>query len=121
MGEKNAMAKRSQREKPTTYSIGELAARWKVGPERVRALVESGRLPHAFEIPSSGRFGRTLRIPASDVEAAEQDWTVETNSCPLAPKKPSRRANLGGPALKHFPELLQREGGAGGAVEAVGP
>ncbi|MAT67956.1 MAG: hypothetical protein CMJ58_00350 [Planctomycetaceae bacterium] len=88
---------------PQTLSIGQLAQRWGVGPERIRQLIESGRLPGAFAIPSSGRYGQAVRIPLSDVTASEEKWSLVPIEA--VGSRPRRAASIGAPALRHFPEL----------------
>ena len=88
---------------PHTYSIGQVAKRWKISPERVRQLIDNGVLAGAFEIPSAGRFGKALRIPLEAVLAAEQQWAIA--SSPASSIKRPRRRSSSQLALKHFPEL----------------
>ena len=49
--------------KPEAFTIGQLAQHWAVGKDRVQSLVLAGRIPGAFTIPSSGRYGETVKIP----------------------------------------------------------
>lgn len=59
-----------------SYSVGQLARRWGVSPDRIRGLIDSGHIPRAFRIPSAGRFGTTLKIPKAVIEQLESDWQV---------------------------------------------
>ncbi len=90
---------------PHTYSVGQVARRWGISPERVRQLVDAGNLAGAFSIPSAGRFGKALRIPAETVLAAEIEWTIATSLARVV-KKPRSRSSCE-LALKHFPELAE--------------
>ncbi len=94
------------------FTPGQLAKRWGIGVDRVRALVDAGRLTGAFRIPSAGKYGEAVKIPADTVERAEQDWQVSPASSPKRP--PSRRGRNSCPALRNFPELATTpEPGAG--------
>ena len=83
---------------------GQLAKRWGVSVARVRNLVESGRIPGAFRIPSVGRFGETVKIPVSSVVEVEQRWTIAPIDATTHTQRRNRR-NGHSPSLKHFPEL----------------
>ena len=91
-------------------SIGQLARRWGLGPDRIRRLIESGSLPGAFKIPSAGKYGAAIRIPRSTVVQAEQKWTLPEHRQTSTDRLPSRRASLR--PLTHLPEL-NHERGAG--------
>ena len=86
------------------YSIGQLAKRWGVSPERIKSLVDSGKLPGAFLIPSAGRYGAALRIPRQTVDAIEQQWQV-TPPAKAEPSLARTNRNSRIATLKHFPEL----------------
>ena len=58
---------RRNNSRPHTYSVGQVAKRWGISPDRVRQLIDAGKLAGTFEIPSAGRFGKALRIPAETV------------------------------------------------------
>lgn len=86
-------------------TISELAKRWSVSRERVRAMIDQGTIIGAFILPSAGRFGRTIKIPLSAVISLEETWrTYADGRDPTqkreAPKPPA-------PRLDHFPELLE--------------
>ena len=83
---------------------GQLAKRWGVSVARVRSLVESGRVPGAFRIPSVGRYGEAIKIPLASVLQQEQDWSI-TPIDPSCQRGRPRRHNGARPKLKHFPEL----------------
>ena len=85
-------------------SIGQLAKRWRLSPVRVRGLVESGLLPGAFTVPSSGAYGEATRIPLSTVIEAEEKWTV-TYRDDRGDGPPRRKGRGSRPGLEHFPEL----------------
>lgn len=61
-------------------SITELANRWNVSRERVKAMVNHGILPGAVVIPSAGRFGKAVKIPLWEVMELEAEWQVESKS-----------------------------------------
>ena len=87
--------------KSETLSPGQLAQRWGIGVDRVRGLVECGQLPGAFEIPSSGRYGKAVRIPLATVMEVEHSWAVVQS-----PQRNQRgRRQKSPPTLEHFPEL----------------
>jgi hypothetical protein len=48
---------RRERQQRNSFSVGQLADRWGVSVERVRALIRQGLLPGSFRIPLSGRSG----------------------------------------------------------------
>ena len=89
----------------TALTLGQLAERWSVSPDRVRALVESGKLPGAFRIPSAGRYGATIKVPLSVVEAVEQEWALSPAASLGQSVASSRRLGNGRVVLKHFPQL----------------
>jgi hypothetical protein len=100
-------------------TVGQLAKRWGVSADRVRQLVQSGRLPGAFTIPSAGRYGATVKIPLATITQAEEDWAVVPQ--PQAGSKPRRRRGDAGPALKHFPKLATNpEPASGSRADAQG-
>ncbi len=74
-------------------------------PERVRQLIDAGNLAGTFSIPSAGRFGKALRIPAETVLAAEMEWAIASSLARVV-KKPRPRSSHE-LALKHFPELAE--------------
>jgi hypothetical protein len=86
-------------------SIGQLARRWGVSPDRVRGLVETGQLPGAFEVPSVGRYGAAIKIPLATVVQAEQDWAIVPEREARSRRKSLRHRGAPPPALRHFPEL----------------
>lgn len=85
-------------------TLGQLARRWGVSAARVRVLVESGRLPGAFRIPSVGCYGETIKIPLAGVVEIERQWAINGNSGATQRPRAARRTS-GSPKLKHFPEL----------------
>jgi hypothetical protein len=95
---------RPKAERPA-LKVGQVAARWGIGVDRVRELVETGQLPGAFRVPASGKYGSAIRIPLAAVEQAEGMWALRPDLRP----RPERRRPSGGqvPALRHFPELSQ--------------
>jgi hypothetical protein len=101
-----------------TLTIGQLARRWGVSVDRVRKLVQGGRLPGAFAIPSAGRYGATVKVPLATVLQLEtEDWAVVPDKQRAWPK-PSRRRDDSGPALKHFPKLASPGPAAGSRADA---
>ena len=84
---------------------GQLAKRWGVSVARVRNLVESGRIPGAFRIPSVGRYGETVKIPLASILHVEQQWAIDPQNADFALQKRRGRRNSSPPTLKHFPEL----------------
>jgi hypothetical protein len=87
----------------SAFSLGQLAARWGIGVDRVRQLVETGELEGAFRLPSAGKYSCTIRIPLESVELAESAWAIDPSEVRLPmqtlPSKPRT------PGLGHFPEL----------------
>jgi hypothetical protein len=78
-----------------SLSVGQVAARWGCGRQRVHSLIRAGKLA-AFTLPSAGRYGRALRIPRAAVLAAEADW-AELPARPAVPRPPPV-----GTRLKHL-------------------
>lgn len=85
-------------------SITELANRWNVSRERVKAMVNHGLLPGTVILPSAGRFGTAVKIPLCEIMELETQWQVGSKS----PKSPQRirAVRSVAPRLEHFPELL---------------
>lgn len=85
-------------------SIGQVAKRLGFGRVHVLALVEAGKFPGAYRIPSAGRYGSAIRIPASAVEAAIKQWEVAParRGTPVQRIPPERERRV---ALKHFPQF----------------
>ena len=86
-------------------TIGQLATQWGVSRDRVMSLVDCGELDGAFIIPSSGRYGKTLKIPYQAVLEAEARWAINGNGNTKKCKRAPRKHNGSRPKLKHFPEL----------------
>ena len=86
-------------------TIGLVAKRWGVSRGRVQSLVDAGDLRGAFLIPSSGRYGETLKIPYESVLEAESEWSVNPAGRPQKRKQRPRTHEGSRPSLKHFPEL----------------
>lgn len=78
------MMAKGQNQTLESFSVGQLARRWGVSPDRVRRLIDAGHIPRAFRIPSAGCFGTTLKIPRTVIEQLEADWQV-------SPEQPKRR------------------------------
>jgi hypothetical protein len=89
-------------------SPGQLAKRWGLAVDRVRRLIEIGRLPGAFKVPAAGRYGETIRIPMASVVQAEQEWAIDPTGDSTRHSKPRRRRGNSPPTLTHFPELATR-------------
>ena len=89
-------------------SPGQLARRWGLAVDRVRRLIESGRLPGAFKVPAAGRYGEAIRIPLASIVQAEQEWAIGPTGDSTPHPKPRRRRGNSPPTLKHFPELAIR-------------
>ena len=94
-----------EKSKCGALTIGQLAKRWGISPDRARGLVETGQLPGAFVIPSVGRYGATLKIPLSSVLQVEQDWIVVPEHAAAPRRRPGRYRGGSPPKLKHFPDL----------------
>lgn len=60
-----------------TLTPGQLAKRWRIGMNRLDALLDAGWLPGVFTIPAAGGFGAATRIPLADVERVESGWRPE--------------------------------------------
>lgn len=89
-------------------SVGQLAKRWGVGIERIRLLISTAKLPGAFEIPSSGRFGKSVRIPLETVLEAEEEWAVTNEASSKASIRARRRTQPVCDQSRHFPELMNQ-------------
>ena len=55
---------------------GQLARRWRLGVDRVRHLIQDGKLPGAFKVPSAGRYGEAVRVPLAVVLQVEEEWAI---------------------------------------------
>ena len=111
---------RPKHEPDEALTIGQAARRWKVGVQRVWSLVENGELPGAFEIPSSGRYGSTVKIPLAAIRAAEERWAI--GAAANGPSnRPQRRERGSSPSFRHFPELAADPPGHGAESPANGP
>jgi len=86
-------------------TVGQLAKHWGVGRNRIVSLIRDGELPRVFVIPSTGRYGETLKIPFESVLEVEARWAVDGNGRTEKRKRPPRRNNGSRPNLNHFPEL----------------
>jgi hypothetical protein len=91
--------------KPEAFTIGQLAQHWAVGKDRVQSLVLAGLIPGAFTIPSSGRYGETVKIPLASILLVEQEWANNPQEGRRTKPPPRRQRNGRSPKLKHFPEL----------------
>lgn len=83
---------------PETLSVGQLAKRWSVSPERIRRLIDCGLIPEVFRIPSAGRFGATLKIPLSAIKDVESQWQV-------TPTRQRKRVPNSPVVLRHLTSL----------------
>jgi hypothetical protein len=100
-------------------SPGQLARRWGLSVDRVRRLIEGGKLPGSFKVPAAGRYGEAVRVPLAVVLQAEQDWAI----APVDGKqlgKP-RKQHGSHPPLKHFPELRHVSPGPDAESPSGGP
>ena len=102
-----------------SLTVGQLAKRWAIGVDRVRSLVMSCQLPGAFTIPSSGRYGATVKIPLTAVLQAEQDWAIAPQLDGHPSRKRRRPRDGLPPKLKHFPELNDRPAAGIGCDEVA--
>lgn len=101
-------------------TVGQVAKRWGVSPSRIHQLINCGLIPGVFRIPSSGRYGETIKIPFSSVLRLENDqWAIVSEPTLVAEPKPRRRGNDSGPALRHFPKLRANHEPASGSPEAA--
>jgi hypothetical protein len=83
-----------------SLSVGQVAARWGCGRQRVHSLIRAGKLT-AFTLPATGPYHPTLRIPRAAVLAAEAAWAELPEAVPVPrPKARPRTAEL--PRLKHL-------------------
>ncbi len=85
-------------------SVGQLAQRWCISPDRVRKLIAAGKLPGSFTIPSAGRYGESVKIPLATILNVEAQWAIEPSTS-SNDRQPKRRRSPGDVQLKHFPEL----------------
>ncbi len=103
--------------KTETLSVGQLAKRWGVSPQRIRRMVEDGSLTGAFRIPASGRYRTCIKIPLCTVLEAEDRWAViPAKETPRRRLSRNAKSNTS-PVLKHFPELSQNHEPAAGYRE----
>jgi excisionase family DNA binding protein len=104
-----------------TLTVGQLARRWGISRDHVRRLISDGRLRGAFTIPSTGRYGATVKIPLTSVLQAENEsWLMAPAQTERARPKSPRRGDDPGPAYKHFPKLRANlEPPASGSGEGV--
>ncbi len=86
-------------------TIGQIAKRWGVSRGRVQSLVDDGKLCGVFVIPSSGRYGETMKIPYEAVVEAEEGWAVHAQAKNGGQKRPPKKQNVSSTQFKHFPEL----------------
>lgn len=86
----------------SSLTVSQLAHRWGTSSQRIRTLVDQGRIPGAFRIPSAGRYGSAVRIPLSHILSLEESWQVLPKSQTTA--KIFRRQRIS-PSISHFPEL----------------
>ena len=93
-----------QNSQHSAMTIGQIAKRWGVARNRVQSLVDSGEIRGAFLIPSTGRYGETLKIPYGSVLEAEERWALSSGNNGIRKRAP-RTHNNSQPTLKHFPEL----------------
>jgi hypothetical protein len=84
-------------------SVSALAKRWGCGVERIHAMVRSGLIPGAFQVPSCGRYGKTIRIPIDAILRVEAKWTIAAQTFETEVKNRTVRKV---PAPTHFPELM---------------
>ena len=91
-------------------TIGQLAQHWAIGKGRVQSLVLEGHIPGAFKIPSSGRFGETVKIPLASVLLVEQEWAITPQESRHLERRQRRQRNGHSPKLMHFPELQAESG-----------
>jgi len=96
-------AKFNEMKKRESLSVGQLAVRWALSSDRIHRLIDAGKLPGAFRVPSAGRYGEAVRIPLSSVEAAETKWSIAPNA--TIAERPPPRPTSPSPLMKHFPEL----------------
>lgn len=85
-----------------TLTIGQLATRWSVSPERIRGLIDAGLLD-AFQIPSAGRYGATVKIPMAAVQSAEQSWEITPRSTRREPPREQGGSKSG---LNHLADFV---------------
>lgn len=103
-----------------TLTVGQLARRWGISRDHVRQIIDEGRLPGVFRIPSAGRYGEAVKIPlASVVKAETEDWAVAPESSKAGPKRRPRKGDSG-PALRHFPHLANDQPGGESRGDARG-
>lgn len=83
-------------------SIAQLAARWGVSRQRIRALISSGYLDGALQIPASGKFRAVTKVPMRAIAELEGKWRIMPRNAQAAQENssPLRKASV-----SHFPEL----------------
>jgi excisionase family DNA binding protein len=104
-----------------TMTVGQLARRWGISRDHVRRLIDDGCLAGAFTIPSTGRYGATVKIPLTSILQAEtESWVMAPAQAERARPKSARRGDDPGPAFRHFPKLRTNlEQPASGSDEGV--
>jgi excisionase family DNA binding protein len=101
-------------------TVGQVAKRWGISRDHVRRLIDEGRLPGVFTIPSSGRYRATMKIPVSSVIQVEtEDWVVTPKQPKRARPRPSRQRDDSGPTFRHFPNLRASLEPASGSGEGA--
>ena len=87
-------------------SIGQLARRWGVSPERIKQLIAAGKLGGSFKVPSAGRYGAAIRIPMDHIRLAERQWLISATA-KSQPRTESISQVHPHRAVDHFPELTK--------------
>lgn len=90
-----------------SFSISQLATRWGVGKQRIKQLIDSGKLPGAFVIPSAGKYEKTIRITAETVSVIESEWSVVPGRSVYFTRKKKSTVSDSLP-LTHFPEIAAK-------------
>ncbi len=78
----------------SAMTIGQIAKRWGVSRGRVQSLVDDGKLRGVFVIPSSGRYGETMKIPYEAVVEAEEGWAVHAQVRNGGQKRPPKKNKM---------------------------
>lgn len=97
-------------------TIAQLARRWSVSRQGIRAMIDHGRIPGAFRVPSVGRYGASIRIPEDEIVELEKRWEIA--SCSEGRREKSQRKSVP-TSLIHFPELFNSESECGAEYPAA--
>ena len=79
----------------SSFSIGQLAMRWRVAESRNRELIDAGWIAGVFRVPAAGRYRETVKIRNASIIAIQRDWFVVPATARPPESPPSIRAEHG--------------------------